>query len=186
LFQIIFIVFRLIFEKNRGGSIKKISAIFGMAILIILIISNCGCFEDNNRNNGDMVIVEEDLSDYYFSLELELDENKYPDFIIITVTLTNLDETTIKLETYMINFPNIVITDPNGNDYNLFHGNISVTPDYKILNKNDKIQKKFNLTKYRYFGVSAHPVNIYFEAGFYTCQVFAYSLESNIINFEIN
>ena len=170
-----------------------VSQICSVAILGCLTSSKK---EGNNAElvddsyDSDIVIIERNLTGSGFDLDLDINgsvfKKEFPP-IEITVILTNLANVAVKLETYRINFPCIMITDPQNTFFLLHHGNISVAPHYEIMLKNDSITTQFHLHQYDYFDENYHLIHesIFKEVGNYTCQVFAYNLESNRVEFTL-
>jgi len=145
----------------------------------------------DNQNEDGIIIVKKNLTGYQFYLRLDINRSRFKKddrYINITITLTNLGNVTVELETYRINFPHIKIINPVGNIFTLFHGNITVAPHYEIMAKNDEISKQFNLHGYSYFydGSQVTSEVVWEEVGNYICQGFAYNLESNSRQFEIH
>jgi len=144
----------------------------------------------DDSNDSDIVIIERNLTGSGFDLVLDINgsvfKKEFPP-IEITVILTNLGNVTVKLETYRIYFPSIKITDSLNKTYTLFHGNISVAPHYVIMEKNYSITTQFHLHQYDYFDENYHLIHesIFKEVGNYTCQVFAYNLESNRVEYTL-
>ena len=146
---------------------------------------------DNNNNNNkllddqnddDIPIVVGNLTG--FILNLDINGTYKPSEI--TITLTNLGNVSVTFETYQINFPRIEITDSQDKKYTIFHGNISIAPHFEIMERNDTITKQFSLhSPSGYFDENFHLIHesIFKEGENYTCQVFAYNLESNRVDF---
>jgi hypothetical protein len=152
-----------------------------LAIIIILIfcmISGCLGIE------SDPINVRDDLSPYDFELNITTVEkiiNVENEGIELIIDLINHDEISIRLETYRIDWPHIEIIDPNGSSHTLFHGNITVAPNYEIIEPGDKLSSMINLKGYGYYDGS-FDWNV---LGVYQCKVEAYGLTSNIWEFEM-
>jgi len=135
--------------------------------------------------------VDDDLSEYNFTLSLTSEKKTYNpnDNINITLELINKDSESIKLELYQIHFPIVNITNPEGKTFQLFHRNISVAHSYKIIKKNQSIITNLDLKEYAYFETSRNSYSAYSMnwsiSGKYSCFGCAYNINSNILEFDI-
>ena len=111
--------------------------------------------------------VADDLRGFDFELSVYLENETYEADngpIKIEIILRSGDKRDIKLETYEIDFPEVIIIDPNGYERTIFHGNISVAPNYVIIGKNEEIRTEIDLKRSDYwngtpFLGSAHPMD---------------------------
>ena len=140
-----------------------------------------GCFEDVLN---DMIDSKNDLRDLDVNFVIELiskDISLSSNVILIDLNIENNEERSIQLNE-KIYFSSII--NPNGTRFDIYYGNISIDPKEIIIESGKTYSKIIDL-KARGYRNNNFGYLEWTEIGKYKCQVQAYEIESNWLEFEM-
>ena len=149
-------------------------------ILVIIIIISSGCLSNSN----DVINANKDLKDTNVDFYIELiteDIALSSKEILIKINIKNNEENSIQIQETLY-YSSII--DANGTQYDVVYGNITIDPKEIIIKSGDTYSTSIDL-KGRGYKNNDYGNLKWIDTGKYKCQVQAFNIESNWLEFEI-